>query len=83
MIAIFLSGAAAEAWKSYADAFAGWTVRLIKAWRYQADIHKLQGMSDRQLRDIGIGRSQIEEAVRGEMPSKGQPVGRLRTLLHP
>lgn len=39
--------------------------RTVKAWRYRSDIHRLQGMSDRQLSDIGLSRSQIEQAVCG------------------
>jgi uncharacterized protein YjiS (DUF1127 family) len=36
-------------------------------WRIErAAITQLGSMSDRQLRDIGISRSEIESAVRGE-----------------
>jgi uncharacterized protein YjiS (DUF1127 family) len=85
MIAIFLSGAAAEAWKSgtFGAAIRGWILRLVKEWHYRSEVHKLEGMSDRQLRDIGLGRSQIEDAVRGERRAKGVPAGKLGTLLHP
>lgn len=40
-------------------------------WRLkQLAIAQLRGMSDRELRDIGISRSEIEVAVRGEgMPN--------------
>ena len=44
-------------------------LRLIKEWRYRSDLHKLHGMSDRQLSDIGLSRSQIEDAVRGTAQS--------------
>jgi uncharacterized protein YjiS (DUF1127 family) len=73
MVAMFSSGGAIH----------GWVVRLIKEWRYRADIHKLHGMSDRQLRDIGLGRSQIEDAVRGETPAQADATGKLRTIFHP
>lgn len=69
MIAVYLSG----------------ILRLIKEWHYRSDIHKLQGMSDRQLSDIGLSRSHIEAAVRGEPQAtvKAGPAGQLRTLFHP
>jgi uncharacterized protein YjiS (DUF1127 family) len=73
MRAINLSGAAAEAWKARGDtagAIRGWIVRLIKEWHHRGDIHKLQGMSDRQLSDIGLSRSRIEDAVRGGSPAR-------------
>lgn len=69
MIAVFLSGVAGEAWKARATSFAAvgaWILRLIKKWHHRSDIHKLHAMSDRQLSDIGLSRSRIEEAVRGE-----------------
>ena len=87
MLAIYLSGAAAEAWKSGnpTGAIRAWIVRLIKGWRYRSDIRKLQGMSDRQLSDIGLSRSRIEEAVRGEaaQPARAEAAATFRTLFHP
>ena len=67
MIAVYLSG----------------ILRLIKEWHYRSDIHKLQGMSDRQLSDIGLSRSRIEEAVRGGLRDETRPSGQPRTLFHP
>ena len=86
MLAIYLSGAAAEALKSRGDAIEAihaWIVRLIKAWRYRRDIRKLQGMSDRQLSDIGLSRSRIEDAVCGASPVQAAPSPALRTLVCP
>jgi len=57
-------------------------LRLIKEWHYRADIHKLQAMSDRQLSDIGLSRSRIEEAVRGGVPGQLEPRRRLGTVFH-
>jgi uncharacterized protein YjiS (DUF1127 family) len=43
-----------------------WCVAYL-TWRIErAAITQLGSMSDRQLRDIGISRSEIESAVRGE-----------------
>jgi uncharacterized protein YjiS (DUF1127 family) len=41
----------------------GYLVRRIE----QAAIIQLHAMSDRELQDIGLARSQIEQAVRGEL----------------
>ncbi len=87
MIAAFLSGVAGEAWKARAACLAtagAWIVLLIKKWHYRSDIHKLHAMSDRQLSDIGLSRSRIEEAVRGEpqAKAKAEPRRQLRAILH-
>ena len=87
MIAIYLSRRGRRSLEVPSDTpvrrSARWILRLVKEWHYRSEIHKLQGMSDRQLSDIGLSRSRIEEAVRGDMPAKGEPVGKLRTLFHP
>lgn len=45
------------------------------AWRAEEEaIWRLQSMSDRELRDIGVTRSQIPFAVRGRMPLS-RPLG--------
>lgn len=36
----------------------------LKAWRIRRATEKLQGLDDRMLRDIGIGRADIDRAVR-------------------
>ena len=47
------------------DAIARWWIAYTN-WRVeQWAIGQLQAMSDRQLKDVGIARSQIEFAVRG------------------
>lgn len=58
-------------------------LRLLKEWQYRNDIRKLQSMSDRQLSDIGLTRSRIEEAVRGGLPREARWRRGLRTLFHP
>jgi uncharacterized protein YjiS (DUF1127 family) len=50
-------------WKSY-------LVRRIE----QAAIIQLHTMSDRELQDIGLARSQIEQAVRGELDPFNPPL---------
>jgi uncharacterized protein YjiS (DUF1127 family) len=70
MVAVFFSGVAGQVWRSVAafavfvaDCFA----RLIKERQYRADIRKLQSMSDRELRDMGLNRESIANAVRGKL----------------
>ena len=58
-------------------------IRLIKEWQYRTDIQKLQSLSDRQLSDIGLSRSRIEEAVRGGLPRKFAHRRGLRSVFHP
>ena len=43
----------------------------VQQWRYRQADHALQGMSDAMLHDIGIARSEIEDATR-----HGRPVPR-------
>lgn len=57
--------------------------RLAAEWRYRSDIHKLHAMSDRQLSDIGLSRSRIEEAVRGGAPREVIQGGHLKSVYHP
>src|SRR5262245_6519435 len=55
-------------------------VATVKKWRMayldrrieRVGIAHLEAMSDRELEDIGLTRSQIESAVRGERRSSGQ-----------
>jgi uncharacterized protein YjiS (DUF1127 family) len=85
MMSMLLGQMATDAWRgltAVAAALAGYVVRLLKEWRYRSDIHKLQGLSDRQLSDIGLSRSRIEDAVRGDVPRDSLTRGRLRSLLH-
>lgn len=56
-------------------AFKAWWVALMRRRLANLAIHQLKAMSDRQLKDIGIVRSQIEVAVRGDLE-------RGRTSLH-
>jgi uncharacterized protein YjiS (DUF1127 family) len=68
MTAIYWVGLAGNAWKTRSTRFAvlgAWILRLIRERHYRSEVHKLHGMSDRQLSDIGLSRSRIEEAVRG------------------
>jgi uncharacterized protein YjiS (DUF1127 family) len=85
MMSMLLSQMATDAWRgltAVAAALAGYVVRLLKEWRYRSDIHKLHGLSDRQLSDIGLSRSRIEDAVRGDVQRDSLTGGRLRSLLH-
>ncbi|CAN0482678.1 unnamed protein product, partial [Phaeothamnion confervicola] len=68
---------------THVAAAGAWILRLIKEWRYRSDIHKLHAMSDRQLSDIGLSRSRIEEAVRGGLRDETQPTSKLRTVFRP
>lgn len=36
-----------------------WLVRVVKNWRMRADLKRLQGFSDYQLRDIGVTRDEL------------------------
>jgi len=40
------------------------TINLVHAYRRQRAVTALSHLSDHQLRDIGVSRSQIEHAVR-------------------
>lgn len=85
MISVLLS-VATKIWRlavAFAASVGSWASHLLKSWRYRADVHKLQGMSDRQLSDIGLTRPRIDEAVRGGAHRKSEPLGRLSTLFHP
>lgn len=61
---------------------AGSAARLLMEWRYRSDIHKLNALSDRQLSDIGLTRSRIEDAVRGDVHRDTLTRGTLRSLFH-
>lgn len=45
---------------------AGWKLanEALKAWRIRRATERLQGLDDRMLSDIGIGRADIDRAVR-------------------
>jgi uncharacterized protein YjiS (DUF1127 family) len=62
-------GMAAASWTSaLLTAVTGW-VEAYMAWRIErAAIATLSSMSDRALKDIGLTRSEIMTAVRGEGP---------------
>jgi uncharacterized protein YjiS (DUF1127 family) len=86
MMSMLLSQMAGDLWRALAAlaaAVADFTVRLFKEWRYRSDIHKLQSLSDRQLSDIGLSRSRIEDAVRGGVQRDALTRGTLRSLFHP
>lgn len=85
MMSVLLSRLAVEAARSMiacTTTMVDGVASLLKEWRYRSDIHKLHAMSDRQLNDIGLTRSRIEDAVRGGARSE-IPRGRLRSLFHP
>ena len=44
-----------------------WGNSLARYWIRREAIKTLRGLDDRQLRDIGLQRCQIEAAVRGEL----------------
>jgi uncharacterized protein YjiS (DUF1127 family) len=48
---------------------------LVVSWELREAIHVLHQMDERGLRDIGLTRSRIEDAVKGNMRSE---IGRLR-----
>jgi uncharacterized protein YjiS (DUF1127 family) len=63
----FLSGAARKlvAWLGVLARNAVMLARQLAAeWRLRRDIHMLQQFHDRELRDIGLGRGEIERVVR-------------------
>jgi uncharacterized protein YjiS (DUF1127 family) len=85
MMSMLLGQMAGDVWRALAGlatAVAGFTARLLDEWRYRSDIHKLQGLSDHQLSDIGLSRSRIEDAVRGGARRDVAQRGRLRSLFH-
>jgi uncharacterized protein YjiS (DUF1127 family) len=86
MMSMLLSQMATDALRglaAVATAVASFAVDLFKEWRYRSDIHKLQSLSDRQLSDIGLTRSRIEDAVRGDVQRQTLTRGSLRSLFHP
>jgi uncharacterized protein YjiS (DUF1127 family) len=86
MMSMLLSQMATDAWRglvAVVATVAGFAVRLFKEWRYRSDIHKLHSLSDRQLSDIGLTRSRIEDAVRGGVQRDALTRGTLRRLFHP
>ncbi len=40
-------------------ALRGWRRRVVNERRARADLRQLRGMSDHELRDLGIGRSEV------------------------
>ncbi|MFM9927444.1 DUF1127 domain-containing protein [Variovorax sp. H27-G14] len=40
-------------------ALRGWRRRVVSEHRARADLRHLRGMSDHELRDLGIGRSEV------------------------
>jgi uncharacterized protein YjiS (DUF1127 family) len=69
-----LRGSAETAASPQASVLAGY-LRVFREWRKRkAAIAELHGMDDRQLRDIGIGRSEIESVVywAGRDPSRSR-----------
>jgi uncharacterized protein YjiS (DUF1127 family) len=50
---------------------AGWANRLITYFHRRAAIKMLMELDDRALRDIGLTRSHIEAAVKGEFRGRG------------
>ena len=86
MMSMLLTRMATGAWRglvAVCTALATTTARLLKEWRYRSDIHKLQSLSDRQLSDIGLSRSRIEEAVRGGVQRDTLTRGTLKSLFRP
>jgi uncharacterized protein YjiS (DUF1127 family) len=86
MISVLLSSAATDVWRALVAvtaAIADRAANALKELRYRSDVHKLHSMNDRQLSDIGLPRSRIEEAVRGGLSRAPAPRGRLRSLFHP
>ena len=82
MMSMLLGQMAGDVWRTLVGlgaTVAGFAVRLLNEWRYRSDIHKLQGLSDRQLSDIGLNRSRIEDAVRGGARLDVARRGRLRS----
>ncbi|MET3378706.1 MULTISPECIES: DUF1127 domain-containing protein [Variovorax] len=44
-------------------ALRGWRRRVVNSRRAHADSRQLAGMSDHDLRDLGIGRSEVPELL--------------------
>jgi uncharacterized protein YjiS (DUF1127 family) len=44
-------------------ALRGWRRRVVNGRRARADTRHLAGMSERELRDLGIGRSEVPELL--------------------
>lgn len=59
------SGAIANPARNMARRLTGWLYRLLRWEKRRAAIKALQKLDDRELRDIGLHRDQIEGAVYG------------------
>lgn len=67
--------APATAFGGFARMLGNWANALAAHWVRREAIKALRAMDDRELRDIGITRSHIEDAVRGRPDPE---FGRLR-----
>jgi uncharacterized protein YjiS (DUF1127 family) len=58
------------AWLHTVGRIAGWPFRAIAAaWRRQGDLRDLRGIDDHLLRDMGLTRGELRDAIRkGEHP---------------
>jgi uncharacterized protein YjiS (DUF1127 family) len=54
-----------SAFRKLAGAGTRLTRKLAAEWQVRCDIRTLQQLGDRELADIGLGRGEIEQAVRG------------------
>ena len=65
--AILPAGSASDARRgTIGAALKGWWMAYVN-WRMERlAVYRLQSMSDRELKDMGVSRAQIEFAVRGE-----------------
>ena len=59
--------APATAFGGFARAIANWANEVAAHWVRREAIKNLQALDDRALRDIGIHRSNIESAVKGNV----------------
>lgn len=59
--------ASATAFGGFTRAIANWANGVAASWVRREAIKNLQALDDRSLRDIGIPRSHIEAAVKGNL----------------
>ena len=75
MTTIYTTAISASAVGGFIRMLGNWANGLAARWVRREAIKTLQAMDDRELRDIGVTRSHIEDVVRGKLDPQ---FGRIR-----